>query len=386
MELKLYDKNMNTAKQEWREPRNRERSFNGPVRGTYLEDEIFSQQDIYNFHSNENKSALRNLSSAIIYAKNHNIPIIISGSGTSYHNAIMASNSLIRQHIPTYCIPSTEIENYSFFDNSLIIAFSQSGETADLLEPLNNLKKTKPYNQSTNNGHLIAGIVNAQDSTIDNLSDIKIHTNAGPEISVASTKAHTRAFYAIHQLENLISSGHMDETTYRRINNIFNETINENMPTLEEIVKMFSLSDHFFFMGAKSQDVIAKEAALKLKELTYIHAEGYNVADFKHGPLSLIEENTPVVLIDLQNDAMHNAREIQARGGYIIGVGNGLKEISDDNDPRHIYQKFLRAPEKGFVGEYMTLVLMQLLSLKISQEKGTNTDNPRNLAKSVTVK
>lgn len=377
---------MNPARQNWRTP-NRVSSTNyEPLRRTHLEDEIYAQQHLTNFHERNNLISLYELAEQIKLSKDNNRPIILSGSGTSYHNALMTKNALLREEIPAFCMASNDLKQWTFLDNSLIIAFSQSGETADLLAPLQQLREQKPYNSQTETGTYIASIVNVENSSIDYLSDLSVHTKAGPELSVASTKAHTRAFYAIHQLEQILSKGEISLSSAIRIKDIFNKTIDENIQTLEEIVNMFHSAKDFFFMGTNSQDVLALESALKLKELAYIHAEGYNVADFKHGPLALIEENTPVVLIDIQNEAIHNAREIQSRGGYIIGVSNGLKETIDQSNPNSIYDKFLRVPEKGFVGEYMALVLMQLMSLKITEKIGNNVDKPRNLAKSVTVK
>ncbi len=374
MGIILYDEQLKEMPINWKNNENSNNlnyTNNGPISSSYLEDEIFAQKSLFSFHNQENTKALSKLKEIILDYDSKKKHILISGSGTSFHNAKLLENILLRNNIFSKSISSSDLERYSNFSDSLIIAFSQSGETADLISPLKILK---------DNGAYISSFLNVPNSSIDNLSNLSIYLNAGKEFSVASTKAHTRAFYASHLLGNLLRGDNLNKNLAKKIQNIFDETIDENKNEIIRFCNDFKNSKSIFFMGGNEEDILAMEAALKFKELTYINANAYNVADFKHGPLSLIENGVPVVLIDIENRYIHNAREIMARGGVIIGVSK------ENEDSKNLYDYSFLVKGDKFSAEYMSSVLMQYLSLNMLEKLNLDPDKPRNLAKSVTVK
>jgi glucosamine--fructose-6-phosphate aminotransferase (isomerizing) len=265
-----------------------------------------------------------------------------------------------------------------------VVPVSQSGETADTLAALR---------QARANNSRVVSICNAREATIARESDDVLYTHAGPEIGVASTKAFTTQIVA-HYLLALklgISRGRVSPDEARRhIQNLMRlPRMVERTLLLDEpvraIAQRYFHSENFLFLGRGIMYPIALEGALKLKEISYIHAEGYAAGEMKHGPIALIDENMPVVVIategPLRDKLMSNLEQVRARDGRVIAIATqGDEGIADCVD------EVVHIPD---LGEYLTSILatipVQLLAYHIATLRGTDVDQPRNLAKSVTV-
>ncbi|HEY5672120.1 MAG TPA: glutamine--fructose-6-phosphate transaminase (isomerizing) [Malonomonas sp.] len=313
--------------------------------------------------------------------------IFIIACGTSWHAGLVA-----KFYIEKLARIPVEIDIASEFryrdpivdETSLTILISQSGETADTLAGLREAK---------GKGSKTLCVCNVVDSSIARESDGVIYTHAGPEIGVASTKAFTTQLVALYQLA--IKLGRVrgkigaDEcrdlvaallTLPRKL-----EEALELDEHIEAISREFMNARDFLYLGRGNQYPIALEGALKLKEISYIHAEGYPAGEMKHGPIALIDENLPVVVLVPRNatydKVVSNMEEVRARGGKVIAVVSG-----DDAELVDKVDALIRVPETSDdLMPILTSVPMQLLAYHIAVYKGTDVDQPRNLAKSVTV-
>ncbi len=312
--------------------------------------------------------------------------IRVIAAGTSYH-AGMIGCTLLEQiaRIPSYAELSSEVRyrNPVIEPNSLYIAVSQSGETADTLYALRELKRK---------GAKVLGMCNVVGSTIARESDGGVYLHSGPEIAVASTKAFTSqlsVFYLLSLMFARMKHCSMEDglkfisalqEVYDQIRDILGRASD-----IRDIAKKYSHYRHMLFLGRGKTFPVALEGALKLKEISYIHAEGYSAAEIKHGPIALIDEHTPsVVLVPddfLRDKVISNMKEVKARKGKIFAVAvEGDREVQDIADDvffvpkawEHIYPLLMVVP-------------LQLFSYYCALELGCDVDRPRNLAKSVTV-
>ncbi len=259
-------------------------------------------------------------------------------------------------------------------EKSLVIAVSQSGETADTLEAIEVAKKK---------GCKVLSIVNVEGSTMDRASHLTLHIKAGPEKAVASTKA-TTAQLAILTLLAYTCAGKLREgkmlliETAGKINDMLNPRYEEHIYKLAQKLKD---CESMYVIGKAVNYAMALEAAIKLQEVSYIHAEGFAGGELKHGPIALISKNTPCIALvandDTKTDILNNAREVKARGGYIIG-------IAPDNN--QIFDYWIRVPDVGIASPIVNIIPIQLLAYHLAVLRQNNPDMPRNLAKSVTVK
>lgn len=270
----------------------------------------------------------------------------------------------------------SEFPNYQefFTDKTLMIAISQSGETADTLEAIEIAKKK---------GVKIASIVNVESSTMARISDIVVPIKAGPEKAVASTKATTSQL-AILTLLAYACNGGIHEgkqlliETASKINDMLNPRYEDH---IMQIAKKIKEVESMYIIGRGMNYPIALEAAIKLQEVSYIHAEGFAGGELKHGPIALISKNTPVIALvandDCKNEMISNATEVKARGGYIIGV-------SPEN--HQVFDYWIRVPDVGNSSPIVNIIPVQILAYQLAILRENNPDMPRNLAKSVTVK
>jgi glucosamine--fructose-6-phosphate aminotransferase (isomerizing) len=254
-------------------------------------------------------------------------------------------------------------------ENTGIIAISQSGETADLLDALKIVKNKRPY---------VLSICNRQGSTLTRMSDDLLYTNCGPEIAVAATKSYTGQIAILSLLHHsLIGDLETGKKSIKMIADSLTGVINENSDKLQEITDKYINARDFYFIGRGAGYPTALEGALKLKEISYLHAEGMGGGEMKHGTLSLIENGVPCIVVAPKDktyaEMISNAREINARGGDIIGVS------SEKND---VFKYWLKTPDNPIA----EIVPLQLLAYNSAVKRGYNPDKPRNLAKSVTVK
>jgi glucosamine--fructose-6-phosphate aminotransferase (isomerizing) len=313
--------------------------------------------------------------------------IIIVACGTSWH-AGLVGEYLIEEYarIPVEVEYASEFRyrNPIISEKDIVIAISQSGETADTMAAIEMAKEK---------GATIFGICNVVGSSIPRLSDAGIYTHAGPEIGVASTKAFTAqvtaltlmAFYMAEQKGTLSQSKLIGLLTeLERIPSLIEKALASNDYILG-IAEKFKDSRNALFLGRGSGFPVALEGALKLKEISYIHAEGYPAAEMKHGPIALIDEEMPVVVIATKNSSyekvISNIQEVKARKGVVIAiVTEGDTEVVKMAD----YSIEIPATDEAFLPLIATIPL-QLLSYHIAVLRGCNVDQPRNLAKSVTV-
>ncbi|MBS7565887.1 glutamine--fructose-6-phosphate transaminase (isomerizing) [Mucilaginibacter sp. Bleaf8] len=313
--------------------------------------------------------------------------IIIVACGTSWH-AGLVGEYLIEEYarIPVEVEYASEFRyrNPIISEKDLVIAISQSGETADTMAALE-LAKEK--------GATLFGICNVVGASIPRITHAGVYTHAGPEIGVASTKAFTAqvsvltlmAFY-IAQQRGTITRNKLVEylTELNAIPDLVEKALKAN-DHIVDISRKIKDSTNCLFLGRGSSFPVALEGALKLKEISYIHAEGYPAAEMKHGPIALIDENMPVVVIATKHSSyekvISNIQEVKARGGKIIAI------VSEgDIDVRNMADYVIEIPQvaEPFVPLVATIPL-QLLSYHIAVMRGCNVDQPRNLAKSVTV-
>lgn len=313
--------------------------------------------------------------------------IIIVACGTSWH-AGLVGEYLIEEYarIPVEVEYASEFRyrNPIITEKDIVIAISQSGETADTMAAIE-MAKAK--------GATIFGICNVVGASIPRLSDAGIYTHAGPEIGVASTKAFTAQVTALTLLAFYMAEkkGTLPQTKLisllselERIPSMVEKALESDKMILE-ISKKFKDSRNALFLGRGSGFPVALEGALKLKEISYIHAEGYPAAEMKHGPIALIDEEMPVIVIATKNSSyekvISNIQEVKARKGIVVAiVTEGDTEVVAMAD----YAIEIPASDEAFLPLLATIPL-QLLSYHIAVLRGCNVDQPRNLAKSVTV-
>ncbi|PKL38114.1 MAG: glutamine--fructose-6-phosphate transaminase (isomerizing) [Spirochaetae bacterium HGW-Spirochaetae-1] len=311
--------------------------------------------------------------------------IIFIACGTSWHAGLIGEYL-----IEEYARIPVEVEYASEFryrkpvlkKNDLVITISQSGETADTLAALREAKAR---------GIKVLGLTNVVGSTIARESDGGMYIHAGPEIGVASTKAFTSQVTVLILITLLLARRRdMTPQEGKRIINDLQRvpshlgTILENREIID-IAREYKDSMNFLYLGRGVQFPVALEGALKLKEISYIHAEGYPAAEMKHGPIALIDENMPVVFVALKDDiyskVLSNMEEVRARNGKIIVIAS-----EGDEDVRKYADHVIHVPEvHNMVSPLLTVVPLQLLAYHIAVLKGCDVDQPRNLAKSVTV-
>ena len=312
--------------------------------------------------------------------------IVLTACGTSWHSALVGEY-LIEEfaRIPVEVEYASELRyrNPPMADRTMVFAITQSGETADTLAAMRECKRK---------GHPTLAICNTVGSTIAREADGGIYLHAGPEIGVASTKAFTSQVTVLTLLA--LFMGRMRNLSYpagKRIISHLREMPDKIRQTLKcydavkEVARKYHTAENFLYMGRLYNFPVALEGALKLKEISYIHAEGYPAAEMKHGPIALIDEDTPSVFIaprcGIYPKVMSNLQEVKARRGPVIAIAcesdDKIADLADD---------VIYVPD---VDEYLqplvTSIPLQLLSYEIALLRGCNVDRPRNLAKSVTV-
>jgi len=312
--------------------------------------------------------------------------IVICACGTSWH-AGLVGEYMIEQYagIPVEVEYASEFRyrNPIVNKDDTMIFISQSGETADTLAAMKEAKRR---------GALVIGLVNGVGSSIARESDAGVYIHAGPEIGVASTKAFTSQLIVLALITILIArKNHMSEIDGKKILEEM-ETIPEKVAEIlklndeiEKIADKFADSNNFLYLGRGYNFPVALEGALKLKEISYIHAEGYPAAEMKHGPIALIDENMPAVFL-APNDSVYdkiisNIEEVKARKGKIIAIAS-VKDKNIDS----LVDYTIKIPETiRMLMPILNVIPLQLLSYHIAVKKGLDVDQPRNLAKSVTV-
>ncbi len=346
-------------------------SFENTFRGRLLVDE-----------GNVKLGGLRNIEDKLRNAEK----IIITACGTSWNAALVAEyliENLARIPVEVEYASEFRYRNPVINQNDIVFAISQSGETADTLAAIKEAKQK---------GALCCGIVNAVGSSIARETEAGIYIHAGPEIGVASTKAFTSQLCAftllslyLGRMRNLSSTEGMNIA--KAITQIPSqiEEILQNSEQIKKIAVKYSKSKNYIYLGRGYNYPVALEGALKLKEISYIHAEGYPSAEMKHGPIALIDENMPVVFIatrdEIYDKVKSNIQEVLARKGKIIAIANyGDTELAELTDDIIYIPKTL-----PMLTPVLSVIPLQLLAYYTALELGRDVDRPRNLAKSVTV-
>ncbi|TLX85224.1 MAG: glutamine--fructose-6-phosphate transaminase (isomerizing) [Thaumarchaeota archaeon] len=298
----------------------------------------------------------------------------ITGSGTSYNAALVAKHIFLKYaKIKLESVIASEARFYpDYFDNhSILIALSQSGESADVLEAV---KMAKRHNST------VISIVNTMTSSLPQISSVSVGLNCGPEIGVAATKSFTSQLGILYKIADNIAGGQIGFDS-QKISQSMKEILVDHSK-IRDIAKILSYASDIYIIGRGIHYPIALEASLKLKELTYIHAEGLPGGELKHGPLALMDPSVYVIIINphdsTNQENLASAHEIKARGAKIIG-------ISDKYDDTYDY--WIKIPTiSEALFPFIEIVPIQLLAYYAAVEKHTDPDYPRNLAKSVTVK
>ncbi|MFM8179088.1 MAG: glutamine--fructose-6-phosphate transaminase (isomerizing), partial [Candidatus Kapaibacterium sp.] len=312
--------------------------------------------------------------------------IIFTACGTSWHSALVGEY-LIEQlaHIPVEVEYASEFRyrNPIVSSGDVVIGISQSGETADTLAALREAKLK---------GATTLGLVNVVGSTIARETDAGVYLHAGPEIGVASTKAFTSQLAVISLLALYLgrhrAMGATDGKAFATALAAIPEKIRSILDTadaIKSIADEYASASNFLYLGRGFNFPAALEGALKLKEISYIHAEGYPAAEMKHGPIALIDENMPVVFIatndEIYEKVVSNIEEVRARGGKVIAIATEGDTTIASRASHVIYIPSTLAP----LTPVLASIPLQLLAYYIAVKRGCDVDKPRNLAKSVTV-
>lgn len=335
--------------------------------------EIMDQKESCARAVNQNEEEIMTVAKAIREAQG----TFLVACGTA-HKACMAGEYFFSvvagKHVNV--APASEFKLYHHFlkPESLLIVVSQSGETADVLEAMA-VAKSK--------GAKVLAIVNALGSSIERASDYTLHINAGPERAVASTKAFTGQLAVLmlvaHALDNRLADGKkLLLETSSQINDMLNPRYVERIKTLADRIKQ---KEDLYIIGRSWNYPMALESAIKIQEVSYIHAEGFAGGELKHGPIALIEEGTPCIALagndEVLPDMISNAVQLKARGGFVIGIAPEKNEA---------YDEWIKVPDAGPAQPLVNIIPIQVLAYELAVQRGKDPDMPRNLAKSVTVK
>lgn len=342
--------------------------------------EIYEQKDVV-LKTIKNYLDIKNLNELLNGLENYT-GIDIIGCGSSYHVG-MASKNLIMKYgkIPVNVEIASEYryQEHFYTNKHLVILISQSGETADSLAVLRQVKEKKIDTLA---------IVNVIGSSIAREADKVIYTKAGPEISVATTKAYSCQFIILSLIAFYLGlKNHLvKEENINVYYDLEKETSNilEDTTDTKEVANMIHDKNDIFYLGRKIDYSLCMEASLKLKEISYLHSEAYMAGELKHGTISLIDDNTPVISIitddSIFSKTLSNVKEVCARGAISIVISN--REIEDKN----IYQKLILVPKVSeFIEPILVIIKCQLIAYYVAKMNGCDIDKPKNLAKSVTV-
>jgi glutamine---fructose-6-phosphate transaminase (isomerizing) len=339
----------------------------------YMLKEIMDQKESVARAVNQNEEEIETVARAIRDAKG----TFLVACGTA-HKACMAAEYFFsvvsEKHVNVAAASEFKLYHRFIKPESLLIVVSQSGETADVLEAIG-VAKSK--------GAKVLSIVNTMGSSIERASDYALHINAGPERAVASTKALTGQL-AVLMLVAYALQGKLHDgkklllETSAQINDMLNPRYVERIKDLADHIKM---KEDLYIVGRSWNYPMALESAIKIQEVSYIHAEGFAGGELKHGPIALIEEGSPCIVLsgndEVLPDMISNAVQLKARGGFVIGVAPERNEA---------YEEWIKVPDAGAAQAIVNIIPIQVLAYYLAVQRGKDPDMPRNLAKSVTVK
>jgi glucosamine--fructose-6-phosphate aminotransferase (isomerizing) len=338
----------------------------------YMLKEISEQAETINKAIMQDEKTIKEIAELIKKARG----IYLVGCGSSYHACLSASykfSSLTKMHVNVAL--ASEFSNYKDFivPETLVIAVSQSGETADVLGAVRSAKEK---------GAKVISIVNVMGSSLMRESHEALMMNSGPEICVLSTKTYTSQLALLILLAYAVAGRYEDGKKKLKdlINYIYHLTSANARKYIKNLAEKIKDSDHIYLIGRGLQYPTALEAALKIKEVSYIHAEGFAGGELKHGTIALIEKGTPCIIFtsnQTEKEILSNAAELKVRGGYIIGIGPNSNEI---------FGTFIKVREAEEANSICQIIPIQILAYQLALLRNCDPDRPRNLAKSVTVK
>jgi glutamine---fructose-6-phosphate transaminase (isomerizing) len=337
----------------------------------YTLKEIHEQQHTIVKSMEQDKKNLEKFCDIITGGKN----IYITGSGTSYHSALLAKQIFSKSKIHVETIMSSEFQYSSDLldENSILLAISQSGETADVIQSVKSAKGM---------GAKVLSIVNIPTSSLARLSDSYLEVNCGPEIGVAATKSFTSQIALLYYVADIIGRKSNGISTSKEILAKAVSQVLELDSEIERVANQIKGSKDVYILGRSLHFPVCLEGALKIKELSYIHAEGIAAGELKHGPLALIDNGSIVIVIhpndSTYGDTLSNIHTIKSRGAKIVGISNKQDVIYD-------YQITIPTISESLY-PLIEVIPLQLLAYYLSIGNNANPDYPRNLAKSVTVK
>ncbi len=297
--------------------------------------------------------------------------VFLVGCGTSYNTCATATYQFSKAGKQTIPVLGSEFAQHIPFLNkkTAVIAVSQSGETADIVDVVKASKEK---------GSIVIAIVNVPSSSLARMADIVIPMNSGPELCVLATKSCTSTLAILYLIAYTMAG--KDPAILAEAADISLHVLKQHQQTMPELAKKIAQSNSIFAIGRNALSQTAREAALKIKEVSYIHAEGMPAGELKHGSIALIEEGMPVIVFaDDETRALttSNAMEVKARGAFVIGV---------DSKPNPAYDFHIQIPDLDGTTPLLALLPIHLLSYYLALERGCDPDKPRNLAKSVTVR
>jgi len=299
--------------------------------------------------------------------------IFIIACGTSFHAALLGGYFFAKvANIPATAVLASEFPNFLTLvsKKSIVIAISQSGETADVLSAVKLAKKA---------GARVISIVNVVGSSLARQSDLNIMMNAGPEICVLATKSYIAQLSLLYLIANaVVKRTEQAKQELTKEASLIESIIKNNNVKAKKLALRFKDITNIFVIGKNENAVTALESALKIKEVSYIHAEGFPSAELKHGPIALIEKGVPVIVLcsNMNDESINNAIEAKARGAKIIGIAPEKHECFD---------YFMRVPNSRLFS-MLSIIPVQLFAYHLAVARNLDPDKPRNLAKSVTVK
>ena len=370
--IEIYDSNLNKIQRpidaiEWDAEQAKKGSFEH-----FMLKEISEQAEVIGRAINQDKKIIFEIASAIKNA--HGVYFV--GCGTAYHACLTGSylfSKIAGLHM-NVCLGS-EFPNYEHFlkPQTLVIAISQSGETADVL---NSIKVAKAK------GCKVISIVNVMGSSLVRESDKSLLQHAGPEICVLSTKSYTSQLAILVLLAYALAEKYEEGEAKLKdlINYVYHLTSVNTRNHIRQLAERLKDSQHIYLIGRGMQYPTAAEAALKIKEVSYIHAEGFAGGELKHGTIALIEKGTPCIVFtsnETEKEIISNAMELKARGAYLVGIGPRNNEIFDF---------FIKVREAEEANSICQIIPIQILAYQLAVLRGCDPDKPRNLAKAVTVK
>lgn len=374
-QVKVYDvknkkrKNFSVVNVDWHEEEVEKKGFKH-----YLIKEIFEQKSVLKLTIDFNRKRFKKLKQYFFKSKDKKI--IIIGCGSAYHCGLLGKYFFARSGVDVAVYPANEIMEFvQFFDKkTIVLAISQSGETADTLQAVKEGKKRDAD---------IIALVNARGSTLERLANFILPVMAGPEIAVVSTKAFINQSLILYYLSKVIVNKTIEaEKNFIDFYSSLNTWLSKNLTkAIISMSKTLLEKKHIFVIGKGHNYPAALEFALKIKETSYLHAEAFAAGELKHGVIALVEKGTPCFVLFsndcYQKEVLSNAIEVKARGGKIYGVGPFFNQEFD---------YFLPTINCQDLTVISNIIVGQLLGYYLGIGRGADPDKPRNLAKSVTVK